>query len=437
MKKFRSLLENNLYLAVLLTPLRVIGIIILPFLARYLCHKYHIVFTAYSKILIFFLFVSSFLGLLQGTTLLTNVLLSLWIYIPILILYSSKFVNSCKSLLENLMWLSSWLLLLIDSLGFVTYFYNRNDDEFGVPYGSHFNGVHGLALLNAFVVLYYLSFLIQRKANRQDKFFLFFFLISFIMCFNGLLLVLLSVVLISYILFKVRTKQILMGIAFLSVFFMYIYYVNSDNINYIVSSISIFYNNDDVEKPRKVEMFQKAYRRLKTQDFLSLLFGNGPGSYNGRVAFMLNTESNNVFTDLLGHSMPILHKKDVFELWNEDLYSMPYNDGTINRPHVSLISLIIENGLIFTFVFLCYWIVQIKRGFKLQNKDPLALFYYFSLLFMLLCVCFEQWIESTEFIFFLIIIGLTKPLINNTSFACMELSGVNSRCLPASGACES
>lgn len=416
MKKFKSLLEDNIYLAVLLTPLRAIGIVILPFLAHYLCKKYHIVFTINSWILIFFLLVSSFFGLLQGTTLFTNVLLSLWIYLPILFLYSSRYENSCKSLLENLMWLSSRILLLIDSFGFVTYFYNRNDDEFGVPYGTHFNKAHGLALLNAFLVFYYLSLLIKRKANKQDKFFLFFFLISFIMCFNGLSLVLLSVVLISYILFKVRIKQILMGIAFSSIIFLYIYYVNSDNINYVVSCVSIVYNNDDVVKPRKVEMFQKAYKRVKTQDFLSLLFGNGPGSYNGRVAFMLNAESNNVFTDFLGHSMPILHKKEVFELWNEDIYTLPNKDGTINRPHISLVSLIIENGLLFTFLFLYYWVMQIRRGFKLQNKDPLALFYYFSLLFMLLCVCFEQWIESTEFIFFLIIIGLTKPLINNNSW---------------------
>lgn len=175
--------------------------------------------------------------------------------------------------------------------------------------------------------------------------------------------------------------------------------------------------NRNYDAPRKIKFVRTAINRYSNSSIIEKIMGYGPGAYNGRVASLLGEDSKNPFTQYLGSSMPKYYKSDVYCYWNKFFVSVSkYNDGTINKPHSSLISIFMENGTIFGLLFIGLWV---KRLFFLCKRRNEAIFghLFFVNLFFFFNFITEQWFETSEFLFFVIYCSLTMAYKNRRNYS--------------------
>lgn len=398
-----------------LTPLRA-GVILITPLFIWLVKKIATIkLNKATSLLIFLLLFSALYGELNETNELANALLALFIEIPIVYLFFAEHIKIDNYNYSFFIRSCTWILLIIDLLGFYTFFYYniRGEDSFGIPYGQHFTSVHGLSLLNAIMFIYYIFNNLFKK-TWINKLFATFFFISFVMCFYGLGLLCLGAVLGVYSLTYFNLKKIIGFTLVIGIAGYLVFNTNRNNLAYVEKKIDDTYNYDVLyEAPRKIQFAAKAYDRFCTSPVTDNLFGFGPGSYNGRIAFLLNIDANNPFTDLFGRHMPVYHQSDVWTFWSKTWVSInKYNDGTINKPNSSLVSIIMENGVLFAFLFLFLWVRMMFVLFtKRENSMYTSLFLIHA--FMFLNFVTEQWLETSEFLFFVIFSGVNMALLNS------------------------
>lgn len=382
------------------------------------CHYYVRVFSFYklsiTKFLLILFSISSVWGIIRGSNNITNVILSWWICVPIVVLFTLKSKKCYDSqMIHEFMQKCAITTIIINAFGLLFFISTGGgDDSYSSAYGQHFKGCHGLASINAILFFYYLSHIIKEGVDKRNIIFSFIFFVNFILCFFGLSLfvLLLSIVIIS--LNKIKFKFVIL----LLLFFISAYYVikkvNPNNLSYIENYVTIagaLRETDDI--PRKLLFFNTAMKRYAEEDIMYKVLGFGPGSYNSRVAFLINKDSNNPFTALLGHSMPYYHTKDVFVYWNKENV-VENMDGTANQPFSSLIALLMENGLPFTIIFMIYWIKNMFHYGSLYKNDPISFFFYLTNIYMIISFSVDQWLESTEFIFFCFLCIICRSYID-------------------------
>lgn len=405
-------IKRNKIPLLLLTPLRALVILITPYffnLAKYYGSIRRGQLTLWLLILLFF---SSVIGLANDTNCLQNTLLSWYIVVPIIIIFTSSINNVSEKKYGYFISAMTLIVGIIDFMGYFTYAYYRTEDEFGIPYGHHFNNVHGLSILNAIIFFFYFTKYMRMKQKR-DLYLMLFFIASFIMCFYGVGLMILLITMVLYFIPKMKLKMVLSFSVIAAMGFTLIWYANRQNIEYISTQLSHFETSSD-QAPRKIQFVNTYLERVSKSDPIELILGFGPGSYNGRIAFLLNEEASNPFTKILGNTMPKFHEKDVFPYWNKVSYDNSlYRGGTANKPNSSLVSICAEDGFAFAFLFFGYWIIRIKRAYKCADRHYLYSFLYLAHLFVLLNCISEQWLETSEFLFYTILCGLTDSILKS------------------------
>jgi hypothetical protein len=273
-----------------------------------------------------------------------------------------------------------------------------DEDAFGFAYGDHFNRVHGLAIINAILSFYYLSKILAKDNSKKDIFNFLFFFTSFVFCFYGLGLICIIITFAIYVLTQFNLKQFIIATSILIGVFFIINKTNSGNINYIEYNVTSFASDDIENAPRKLLLFYQYYNFITESPSIAIV-GTGPGGYNGRIAFLLNNDSDNIFTKIFGHKMPFYHQNGAYMLWNEDTVSLEnYTDGTRNKPFSSMISIFAENGIIFGIIFTIFFIGQILK--TVNKKDSIYIFLLLSYSYMFLLLILDMWIESSEFLYF-------------------------------------
>lgn len=393
-----------------LTPVRAVVILITPYFAYWMKKNVKFKLSNVTKLLFTLFVVSSVCGLFGDTDTWQNVLVACLIQLPIIYLFSCKYIDVSKRLYRVFILYSTFFLVLVDIGGFFAFilYHVRGEDSFGLLYGRHFTSVHGLSLLNA---LFFFFFFLNNffKKDMYNRGLSAFFLVSFIMCFYGLGLVSFVFTLGLFFILNVNPKKFILGafLVFLSLFF--IIKFNESNLNYVERKINEFEIGitRNYDAPRKVQFVRTAIKRYSESSIIEKMMGFGPGAYNGRVASLLGEDSDNPFTQYLGSSMPKYYRSDVYRYWNKSFVSVSnFNDGTINKPHSSLISIFMENGTLFGILFIGLWI---KRLFFLGEKRSDSLYGHLFLvnLFFLFNFITEQWFETSEFLFFVIYNSLT------------------------------
>lgn len=405
-------IKRNKIPLLLLTPLRAVVILIMPFFLN-LTKRHGTIrkgrLTMWLLILFFF---SSVIGLVNGTNCVQNTLLSWYIVVPIIIIFTSSINNISEKNYGYFISATTIIVGIIDFIGYFTYAYYRTEDEFGIPYGHHFNNVHGLSILNAILFFFFFTKYMREKHNR-DLFLMLYFIASFIMCFYGVGLVILLITMTMYFIPKLKLKMVLSFSVIATMGFLLIWYANRSNIEYIGTQLGHFEENSE-QSPRKIQFLYTYLDRISESSPVEKTFGFGPGSYNGRIAFLLNEEASNPFTKILGNTMPKFHEKDVFPYWNKISYDNSlYRGGTANKPNSSLVSICAEDGFVFAFLFFGYWIIRIKRAYKNADRHYLYSFLYLTHLFLLLNCISEQWLETSEFLFYAILCGLTDSILKS------------------------
>ena len=401
-------LKSKLLPVIFLTPLRA-GVILITPLFTWLVSR---ICTVRSNngihwLLVFILF-SGLYGILNESNNWANVILAISIEIPVFYLLFADYVKIKEQNYVCFIKASTWVLGIIDLLGFYTFFFYhiKGEDSFGIPYGSHFTSVHGMSLMNAIMFFYY-SFNNIYKREWINKIIAGYFFICFVMCFYGLGTLCMGAVLGVYGLSNFKFKKII-GFSLIILIAGYIVLrSNSNNVSYMESKVTQSYSYNNLnEAPRKIRFVARAYDRFCKSPITDNLFGFGPGSYNGRVAFLLNDDAKNPFTEIFGTQMPQFHVADVYIYWSKRWVSMSkYNDGTINKPNSSLVSIIMENGMLFAALFLFLW-GRMMFCFFVNRSNKIYMSLFLINLFFFLNFVTEQWLETSEFLFFAVFSGI-------------------------------
>lgn len=410
-----KLFQNNkfpiLFSLLFLTPIRIIILPLIFFFPLLTSKFYHYKNTSTSILLIVLYIVASVLGVIRGSTDFANGVVALWIYIPLFILMFCKVTKDNKEIdVCKFIEVIRKILIVIDIVGFICRFIiYKTVDEFGIPYGRHFQYVSGLAMMNAFYIFYYFTKIIHnsKKYKKVDISYFLFFLSSFIFCFYGLgVLCLISAMAIFFML-KLNIKSVLYSIITLLIIFYSMKKFDSDVIDYNKQNINVVVdNNSGYSNARKVLMFINYYH-FADEYPLDAFIGVGGGGYNSRVAFLLNNDSENIFTMLFGHHMPVFHVKYSYPLWNNSFVSYEsYTDGTRNKPFSSLLAILAEGGVLVFLIFVGVWIKKIIYIYKKSKKSYLYTFLFILNIFWILSMASEVWFESSEFLFFIIMQNL-------------------------------
>ncbi len=385
----------------LLTPFRASFIVLTPFVVWWVGIIFNCRFVCKIHLIVTILFLlSTIMGLYSETTNFSNVLLSYWITYPILLLFFSVKCKASFSVKTDFVHLSTMILVVVNGIGIICRFISSDPDVMGLPYGRHFSSQNGLALINALMFIYYFNLYWSRNI-RNYLYLSFFFFFSFALCECGLAMICLLITIIVSLNKKIRIKNIIYSTIGVIILVLIIYY-NSINMGYYINSIAKISDLDVWDSDfRKISAFLN-YSKVVDDNPLSLLFGIGPGGYNGRVSFLLNKDADNIFTTMMGHSMPYYHLKYIHPLWDKSIIDvMSFNDGSRNKPFSSFLSLLAENGIILFFLVLYKFFNTIKLYSEFKMGDvPFTIFA--TSIFVLMMLVVDQYLESSEMLFFIV-----------------------------------
>lgn len=362
----------------------------------------------------FVIVVSSIFSLSNGSNRLPNILVYLYIVLPVLVIYFSNSntfqnKNNLAKIKRIFIKASTYILVATDIAGFFTFFFMKRrvpDDSFIGLYGTHFNSVHGLSVVNSILFIYYFSILDLNSLFNRKSFFAFFFFVSTMFCFYGLGTVCLAGAFMLYIVFHTKLLKKLKILLFISFGIIVLIPVYKENMGYIVNNILKF-SAVKSSPPRKILVFLDYYQRLGQEPYL-LFSGMGPGAYNSRIAFLLNNDSSNPFTSVLGKQMPYYHEKGPFELWNKKTTSFEkFQDGTRNKPFSSFLSILSENGILFFIFFVAYFKQRYMYSNNTKDRNNRT-FLIISGYFMAFSLISEMWLETSEFLFYIVFLFFLK-----------------------------
>ena len=399
-KRIRNI-EIIIPLLLLLTPLRAITIVLLPFILIYVSTRFpsRLRFRNIIFLLIAIFAVSAFYGIAAGTTSYWGVLLSCIIFLPMIVFLCFEPICSLdkRILYSRLARPALLLLLFVDILGLIYRVINGGPDDYGWAYGLHYEGVHGLAMINIFVFLWYVMKLLYGHLTKKDWLVFAIIAVSVVGCGYGLGIICLFLA-FAVIIFRLGGRKALL-VAFLLLVGLYgvwkspLFEYERKNVTWVVENANV----------RKVTMFREFYSLVKT-DRQVMIIGTGPGGYNSRSTLLLSGDNRNFVNKILGNIEPVYYKKYIYPLWNRTFVSMAaHTDGTRNKPFSSMVSIWAEQGILFFLLFIGLYIAQIKELRK-YRKHKAEYYYLLSLdIFMFISLVSHLWLETTEFLSYCLI----------------------------------
>lgn len=389
----------------LLTPLRALVILVTPFIVLLICKTFGIHLSRNWCFVALFFLLSSVIGLMTGTTYIPNVILSLYIVLPILYVFLGRIqlpVLKCFALRSYFLSTSLKILLCINTIGYMADIYmGYDDDAFRVGYGTHFEQMNGLAIINMLMIIYMIVRL-KRDNSAYMKSKIAFYIGAFLLCAYGASFIALLITYTIYVTQKLQIKKIaqisLVGIFIVCLGIRFA----PPSFNYYYNSIVLMLDSEQIENnARKIKMFSDTYSLIKQHPIRICIVGFGPGSYNGRVSSLLSDDKDNPFITLMGSSMSPLYLKYIYPLWNKNVVSVEdHTDGGRNKPMSSFVSILIEYGAVVLFIIIVYIIKQLyKIRKRIGYQSEATTLYLCVIFFMILCVV-EQWLETSEFLYF-------------------------------------
>jgi hypothetical protein len=327
--------------------------------------------------------------------------------------------------IEDWFVISTKVLLVVNISAFFDFFYvmltktRLLDDGFLGLYGISGLNMHTLSIINFTYAIYHFNI-------KNYKWFLFFAFCGF-MCFYGLGLLLFilafSITLLMtlnkrYLVYVLFSPVIVIGIiVFTSVLNPKIFnYMGNNLIDSYMALETLSYDKEmedvlehkRVATPRKLLSFVGGYNRI-TSDYGILFYGTSPGTYNSRTSFLLNGEYSSSKMAKFVNNQPKFAIADIYPLWNKDI-NYQYNDGTRNQPFSSVLSFVMEYGILIS-IMAVFLLKDVYSRIRDSNKN-LKLFVRFFFLFFVLNILSENYLEYPE-LMVLVIILLKSMEIND------------------------
>lgn len=174
------------------------------------------------------------------------------------------------------------------------------------------------------------------------------------------------------------------------------YFVSKSNIEYAAQVGSSVV--EEIQ-PRKITSFEQTFD-LSFSSWENFLFGIGMGNFSSRLAFIAAGEYVTWYPKLLQRN-PINFYRNHFQLWNYEILSIPFSDGTANQPFSVYNQFIGEYGLFGVGILFFFYFITIFRSSKNYPQVKLLLFLLAG--FMLL----DYWFEFfSVIIIFELLIGI-------------------------------
>lgn len=306
----------------------------------------------------------------------------------------------------------SFFLLINSVFGFAQYSYYRYDDAFIGVFGRSGMSMHGLALIYGVFTIYYIAYRDVIGARTSLLFSALFFA-SMIFCFYGLGLFAFFSAFSLAVFFTGggRLKKLSLAVCVVVLVLLVAYLITPNTVLYYLKNIHrVFSMFNDIEPgivdapARKLQVFVN-YIYVYFRDFDLLLLGSGPGTFNSRASFFLNGDYG--VPGFWGVSYIDLAQEYAFSLWNSDLLSRPYNDGTLNQPFSSFVSISAEYGIVFLLTYLLLLVNFFNLNFysenpRLRTSEGVFSYYVFFLIVILLLL--DNIVEYLDFYFLIILI---------------------------------
>ena len=402
----------------LLTPLRACFILLAPVIVIWISKVFKLrLYTYHTAIMIFLFFVSIVWGIIMGSTTIKNIILSAWIVLPIFAMICCDSKKLDAEWAKDFLLIATRVVVIVDMLGVaIGLIKGFHPDFMAESYGFHFARMNGLAILNVVLLVYqFCVFKIKRSNSERiynNVIYILILFLGLILCNSGLALICMAFSFVLIFLSRFSVKSLFYVLMSLLVIISLIKKYGTDY-DYYVRSATIVVDNSLWENDARKVMAFVNYANIVKDYPADLLWGCGPGGYNSRTAFLINNDGNNPFTYLMGHAMPLFHLKYIYPLWNSSLVSIDeFNDGSRNKPFSSCLSVLSEYGiimflLIFSFFFKI-WCKYIKVRWGTYRFSVL-----FDSIFIFLMLLFDQWIETSEMVFVLLVIMMQGSFIIN------------------------
>ncbi|HUQ65006.1 MAG TPA: hypothetical protein VM101_02555 [Flavitalea sp.] len=349
-------------------------------------------------------------------------LVSFYYFIPFILLLFARPLEVIRNNYLNILMSALTVIIIINDIaGIIQYIRKPNDDSFIGFYGIFTVSQNGLSIVNSILFFYYLtSFQVYRKITHFLL--LMFFLICTVLGFYGAgLMVFLAAIFLTYL--KISKKNILnlivISLLTLGIIILLMKLISPYTYEYNLAIVNRFLHPTPQTIPRKLIIFQN-YAEGYTSNFLDLLFGSGPGTFNSRTAFMVGSPTYFNVDIIKSEAKPYYFNNYAYTLWNPG-NTGPY-DGFMNQPFTSILALLGEYGLIVTVLIITVVVsnfMRLKRFYseKVINRSLLipSDMYKFCSYNLLFLIIIDNYIEYPEIIgLILIIIKLShQQLLSN------------------------
>jgi len=163
------------------------------------------------------------------------------------------------------------------------------------------------------------------------------------------------------------TKKIflLFSIISLSITF---YFISKENIDYVTQVGSTVI--EDIP-PRKITSFEQTFA-FATSSVSHFLFGSGIGNFSSRLAFIAGGEYVSWYPSSLVRQSDYFNKNH-FQLWNNEVLAIPFQDGTANQPFSIYNQMIGEYGLLGLLLFIFFYLIFFYKKLPKKNYGRLML----------------------------------------------------------------
>lgn len=253
--------------------------------------------------------------------------------------------------------------------------------------GDNVKGFFRNSSVHMIIMSFFMIFYMYRREYKNMIIAVLLMVLTFYM--SGLLLFI--IVFSSFVFFTFSFKIKLRIISGLLIGVFLFAKFSPDNVTY-VQNILTEKINSRTDPPRKIVSFSQTLSHW-ISDPITFIFGSGGGKFSSRTAFITGGDYVGGFPKSLIYRSTDFEENH-FSLWNLEILSRPYKDGTSNQPFSFYNKIIGEYGLIGVVLFLCYLFSSGRYYKKLTySKIIITLLLFYFLL--------DYWFEYFSVIIFL------------------------------------
>lgn len=259
-------------------------------------------------------------------------------------------------IINSLLVLGQYIFLSVQDQTWNPYAYG----SLGMSTGDFMKGIFANSSINMIINSFFVAYYVGLKKWKKTLFALIIMLSTTYM--SGIILFFGSIAFLLFISYKISFVKKLAIVLGSMVLFVIFSIVSPDNTIYAINNISDIFTGNP---PRKMVSFYQTTQHLflGVQEFT---YGEGVGRFSSRLAFSAGGEYVSWYPENMVYRSKAFDANH-FRLWNKEILSKPYSDGTANQPFSIYNQFLGEYGVIGLFALFYFYV-----GYFHRNRDKLS-----------------------------------------------------------------